>query len=348
MDEGDAADKMHGMKYKRVFSAVAWLVAVCMSVPVFAASDAVQGAVPAPTTASLETEVAAKPNDYQAWFKLGVVYSSEHHFHQAINAFRKVIALRPDLAEPHNNLAVIYNELGDDDSAVQELQIALKKQPGYTKAEENLADLYLKLAIEHYHNVLDQAPNPVLSARYERLLHVRDPLATPVNPSPDVLASPPAAHTDDSLASPALPKPPASSSTNGHVPKADIQAPSPSKPVAVPSDYTAVMHAFEAWRAAWGARDLDGYFAAYSDDFTPDAHTSHAAWMREKRRIIMAKNYIHVGAKNIVFKSTATGKRAQLSFLEDFVSNDYKESTRKLLEFAKINGVWKIVHEADM
>ncbi|HXH64092.1 MAG TPA: tetratricopeptide repeat protein, partial [Mariprofundaceae bacterium] len=161
------------MRRQGVISATIWLMAASASVPAAWAGDA---PVSPRSLASLEAAVASHPDDYQAWFRLGVAYSGEGHLHQAIEAFRQVITLRPDLAEPHNNLAVIYNEVGDTDAAVQELQIALQKQPGYVQAEENLADLYLKLAITHYHHVLDQAPNPALSARYERLLHVRDPL----------------------------------------------------------------------------------------------------------------------------------------------------------------------------
>ncbi|HXH65463.1 MAG TPA: hypothetical protein VNH42_08160, partial [Mariprofundaceae bacterium] len=119
-------------------------------------------------------------------------------------------------------------------------------------------------------------------------------------------------------------------------------------PAAASSDQADVVKAFEGWRAAWSARDLDGYFAAYSDGFTPDAHTTHAAWKRYKRRVIMAKDFIHVGAKHVVFKSLLAGKRAQLSFDEHFESNDYREDTRKLLEFAKIHGRWEITREADL
>jgi len=123
----------------------------------------------------LNKQIQLKPDDYQAWFLLGVVQARAKHFHQAIEAFRRVIELRNDLAEPHNNLAVIYNELGDVKAAVHELEKSLKKHPDYAVAEENIADLYIKLALQYYKKALIKNDNQALMQRYTRLLQVRDP-----------------------------------------------------------------------------------------------------------------------------------------------------------------------------
>lgn len=125
----------------------------------------------------LRQQVGEHPDDYQAWFLLGVAQARHQDFQQAIEAFRRVIELKPELAEPHNNLAVIYNELGDVHAAVQELEQSLQKRPGFALAEENLADLYLKLALQYYRKALEKVKDPALAARYARLLQVRDPRA---------------------------------------------------------------------------------------------------------------------------------------------------------------------------
>jgi len=122
----------------------------------------------------LNKQVKVAPDDYRAWFLLGVVEAQGKHFHPAIEAFRRVIELRDDLAEPHNNLAVIYNELGDVKAAVKELEMSLKKQPGYAVAEENIADLYVKLALMYYKKALVKNNSSHLQQRYARLLQVRD------------------------------------------------------------------------------------------------------------------------------------------------------------------------------
>ncbi|MCF6208331.1 MAG: tetratricopeptide repeat protein, partial [Ghiorsea sp.] len=130
------------------------------------------------TTAIEQLRTLAKTDasNYEAWFLFGVAHVHQQQFHQAIEAFRQVITLRPDLAEPHNNLAAVYNNLGDTKAAVQELEIALEKRPNYTIAEENLADLYIKLALQHYRNTLKTSPNPVIEQRYARLVQVRNPM----------------------------------------------------------------------------------------------------------------------------------------------------------------------------
>ena len=349
--------KMHAMWRLGVLSAIICMAAACAATP--ACADGA-GEPPRASSSMLQAEVAAHPNDYQAWFRLGVAYSGEGHLHQAIEAFRQVISLRPDLAEPHNNLAVIYNEVGDMDAAVRELRIALQKQPGYVKAEENLADLYLKLAIVHYRHVLDQAPDPLLSARYERLLRVRDPLATVESSrAASSVAAVPASASPAPAAPPAVTKtaavstrPPAMAAASAPAEPSNAQTATnksaPTRPTIPSSDQADVMKAFDGWRAAWSARDLDGYFAAYSDAFVPNARMDHAAWKRYKRRVIMAKDFIHVGVKHVVFTSLQAGKRAQLTFDEHFESNDYREDTHKLLEFAKIHGTWRITREADL
>ncbi|MDX8396083.1 MAG: tetratricopeptide repeat protein, partial [Mariprofundaceae bacterium] len=78
---------------------------------------------------ALQSLIKQNPRDYQAWFLFGVAQAKQKHFHQAIEAFQRVIELKPELAEPHNNLAVIYNELNDLKTAIKELEQSLKKLP---------------------------------------------------------------------------------------------------------------------------------------------------------------------------------------------------------------------------
>ncbi|MDX8389308.1 MAG: tetratricopeptide repeat protein [Mariprofundaceae bacterium] len=119
------------------------------------------------------------PNHYQAWFTYGVALSRQREFYRAIDAFRRVTSLNPELAESHNNLAVIYNELGDYHAAIQELEISLKKKPGFSTAYENLGDIYIKLALHNYQKALksdanNKGSNGHLYSKYMQLLRDRD------------------------------------------------------------------------------------------------------------------------------------------------------------------------------
>jgi len=88
--------------------------------------------------AVLKEVVGQSPDDYQAWFLLGVSQSKQHQLNESATSFRKVAKLRPNLAEPHNNLAVIYNELGDLRAAVQELETSLSINPDYGEIGDSI------------------------------------------------------------------------------------------------------------------------------------------------------------------------------------------------------------------
>ena len=135
---------------------IRWLLICCLWImPAWAdnengleqAKQAMQAGHYAQALKTLESLVKQEPNNYEAWFLFGVAQVHEQQDHQAIEAFKHVIELRPNLAEPHNNLAAVYNNLGDTQAAIRELETALKKRPNYAVAEENLADLHIKLAL---------------------------------------------------------------------------------------------------------------------------------------------------------------------------------------------------------
>ena len=56
---------------------------------------------------------------------------------QAIDTLRALVSDYPELAEPHNNLAVIYASRGDYSLARTELETAISLNPSYATAFEN-------------------------------------------------------------------------------------------------------------------------------------------------------------------------------------------------------------------
>jgi Flp pilus assembly protein TadD len=57
----------------------------------------------------------------------------------AMAEFRKVLAIQPDSAEAHNDLANAYSKIGREAEAVQEWEKAVASQPQYVPALNNLA-----------------------------------------------------------------------------------------------------------------------------------------------------------------------------------------------------------------
>ncbi len=98
----------------------------------------------------LQTYLKRRPEDEQGRLLKGVLLTRLDRMDEAIEAFRDLAKDEPDLAEPHNNLAVLYAAQGRYDEARKSLEKAVALQPGYGTARENLGDIYARLAHLEY------------------------------------------------------------------------------------------------------------------------------------------------------------------------------------------------------
>lgn len=105
--------------------------------------------------------LATRPKDPQMRFLKGVMLSDSHLDTQAIEQFQKLADDYPDLAEPYNNLATLYAAAGDYAKARATLEQALRTNPGYATAHENLGDVYAALAGQSYARALQLEPKNV-------------------------------------------------------------------------------------------------------------------------------------------------------------------------------------------
>ena len=65
---------------------------------------------------------------------------------EAIAALSGLVADFPELPEPWNNLAVMYAQKGDYESARVALESAIRRRARWAVAQENLGDVYARLA----------------------------------------------------------------------------------------------------------------------------------------------------------------------------------------------------------
>jgi Flp pilus assembly protein TadD len=98
----------------------------------------------------LETLLVERPREPQARFLKGVVETDLGQIDAAIATFRALIEDYPELPEPYNNLAVIYAQRGEYDSARLALETAVRTAPNWAVARENLGDIYAHLAATEY------------------------------------------------------------------------------------------------------------------------------------------------------------------------------------------------------
>ena len=79
-------------------------------------------------------------------FDEGVKLAEEKNFDQAIQAFQKAAELKPDFAEAHLNMGILYYQQQKDDEAEKALLKAHGLKPDEPKAKEILSDLYYEKA----------------------------------------------------------------------------------------------------------------------------------------------------------------------------------------------------------
>ena len=100
--------------------------------------------------AKLDALLAQRPREPQARFLRAMAEADLGRTDAAIQALRALTADYPELPEPWNNLAVIYAQKGDYESARVALETAVQAAPGWSVAQENLGDVYARMAAAAY------------------------------------------------------------------------------------------------------------------------------------------------------------------------------------------------------
>jgi tetratricopeptide (TPR) repeat protein len=109
--------------------------------------------------AHAEKALASKPKDAQLRFLRAVSLAEVQRVSEAMAAFESLIQDHPELAEPYNNLAALQAARGEFDQARVSLEQALRADPGYAVAHENLGDVYAALAARSWSQALRLAPD---------------------------------------------------------------------------------------------------------------------------------------------------------------------------------------------
>jgi Flp pilus assembly protein TadD len=94
----------------------------------------------------LKQAVAAKSEDYLAWFDLAYVYKATNRADDAIAAYRKSIAAKPDVFESNLNLGILLARQGNYPEAAKFLKAATTLKPS-AHVEEGLARAWQSLGI---------------------------------------------------------------------------------------------------------------------------------------------------------------------------------------------------------
>jgi len=300
--------------------------------------------------------LAGKPEDPRLRLQRGIALSLLNRNAEAIGVFQKLIESHPDLPGPYNNLAVLYGNQGEYEKARQALELAIRTNPAYTTAFQNLGDVYARLAGQAYKKALalDKSDSvlplklAVVQNIFESSVDPRKapaPLATPA-PAPAVaqvavpapVAKPAPSPVTATPAPAAVPKPAAAPTpvAKAEPAKADTGA---------ATDRQAVENAMQAWAKAWSSRDMSGYYAAYAPDFK-GKFPSRKAWEQERRERITSKKSIKVTLTDIKVK--INGDQATVKLRQDYNSNALSVKSSKSFTLTRgRSGKWQIADEAN-
>jgi len=306
--------------------------------------------------ARAELYLKGKPHDPQMRFLKGVIQADSGKTNDAILTFKKITEDYPDLPEPYNNMAVIYAEQRQFDKAKAALEAAIRTNPSYAVAHENLGDLYSRLASQAYSQALQldvrnaQLPPKLALIRSPLLLDSRVPQkpaalgaqasgpvtvvpAVPVlveKPAPIPVPAPPPAAAPAAKAPPVVPAP--------------ATSPLPARVVGADAAEKEVEAAVRAWAEAWSGKNMSAYLSSYGQDFVPPGRQSRKSWEEDRRSRIVGKSHISVKLSNLSID--VQGRRASARFKQAYSADTLNISSRKTLDLAKVGKRWVIIRES--
>lgn len=114
--------------------------------------------------------ISSNPRDPQMRFIKSQALQKSGQVGEAEAILTRLTQDYPELAEPWNNLAVIYASRGELDKAREGLETAIRQNPRYATALENLGDVQVRLAARSYERARSQGGDiPRLAPKIEAL-----------------------------------------------------------------------------------------------------------------------------------------------------------------------------------
>ena len=293
--------------------------------------------------AKAEQYLAGKPRDPQMRFIKGVIQTEAGKPADAITTFTQITQDYPELPEPYNNLAVLYAGQSQFDKARAALEMAIRTNPSYATAHENLGDVYAKLASQAYSKALQlDGSNTGVQPKLALIRTLFGPEGRGQKPATAAVAA--AAKAPVVAVAPIVVAPTAAAKAPVAATAPPVAAPTPAAPAASSGAEKDVESAVRAWAAAWAAKDMNGYLGSYGKDFDTPGNQSRKAWEEERRARIVGKSNITLKLDNLAI--TVKGDKATAKFKQGYSADSLNVSSRKTLDLSKAGNRWVIVKES--
>lgn len=316
----------------------------------------------------VETLLTTDPTNARVRFLKGLALAENEQLNEAIKVFLSLTIDYPKAPQAYSNLAVIYARMERYEEAIQMLQRALRVDPDYAEAYENLGDIYVTLAGIVYAGALalddeNVAARDKLGA-LEKLVAINETYerrngkaktADSVPEDSSLVAAPTArparnlgnaksldavsgiAAEERAWAIAATKPPPA----DGDAGSTESIGPESAMAAEINVQIEQMLH---AWAAAWSRQDVDAYLRYYDDHFAPASGMDRETWEGQRRQRLSHAKTISVELQTIdVERRGADNARA--TFIQRYRSESYSDEVRKMLMLKKQAGQWRIVRE---
>ncbi len=331
----------------------------------------------------IDAYLAKNPRDMQMRFVKGVALTEQGKTAEAITVFTKLTEDHPDLPEPYNNLAVLFAASGQYDKARAALDMAIRTNPSYATAYENLGDVHAKLASQAYDKAL-QLDSGNANAKSKLTLlrtlggnNAKDvaakssgakgnaaPVAVPAPapaPAPVVVARVDLPKPEPKVEPKPVvkvevkpePKPVAKVEPKSEIKPAEVKPepkpvakaePKPEvKPAAAAGENNEVLAVVNDWAESWSSQDVKRYLGHYGNDFETPKGIPRKAWADERTARIAGKGRINVKVE--APQVSVNGTVATVKFRQVYASDRLQADSRKTLVLSKHSGKWQIKQE---
>jgi len=275
-----------------------------------------------------------KPKDAQARFLKGLILTTQRKTNDAISIFLSLTEDYPELPEPYNNLAVLYAGLGQYDKAKVALEMAIHNHPNYATAQENLGDIYAKMASQAYTRALqldrNNATTQTKLALINDLFPKSKPSTTIGNAAKQQAATPETTPVPSKIVT-AMPE------------SAPSAKPAIIKKLVV-NNSAEVLKTLHEWVEVWSSQNVRKYLDFYTTDFKTPNGENRDQWETESNARISTPKYIEINVSNEKV-SFPDENHATLTFHQSYRSDYLNTSFDKFMLLVKLNSKWLIQEE---
>jgi superkiller protein 3 len=95
--------------------------------------------------AEVKKKLEENPNDVDALYHLADIYDRNAQYAEAIDAYKKVVKIKPDMGYAYFKMGTAYDRLNQPAEAINAFKMTIKYMPKYAAAYNNLGVAYGKL-----------------------------------------------------------------------------------------------------------------------------------------------------------------------------------------------------------